>query len=214
MIAARNQTIERHYFERFCQAYSLPAGQLGYGDKPDVTLTGERRIGIEVTCFYLQSGSRIESMQRQRPLRLAVVEQAQALYLSISPKAVKPLNCISALTPLMPSPSAGQRSSRKNWSLWQSAFDLQGFFGHLPHSMHTARAPSGVGVFPLIEVCCGNPRLLCRGTTSSNPSPSSGESCELQSVSSGAHRAESYPPGSSLILVAGVPPCTRSRGIR
>ena len=44
MRAARNQIIERHYFERFRKAYPLPTGQLGYGDKPDVTLTGERTI--------------------------------------------------------------------------------------------------------------------------------------------------------------------------
>jgi hypothetical protein len=42
------------------------------GDKPDVTLTGERTIGIEVTRFYLQPGSSPESKQRQRPLRNAV----------------------------------------------------------------------------------------------------------------------------------------------
>jgi hypothetical protein len=40
--AARKTTreIERHYFERFCKAYALPAGSVTYGDKPDVTLTG------------------------------------------------------------------------------------------------------------------------------------------------------------------------------
>jgi hypothetical protein len=89
MRAARNQIIERHYFERFPKAYSLPTGQLGYGDKPDVTLAGERTIGIEVTRFYLQPGSRLESKQRQRPLRDAVVEQAQALYRAQGGKAVE-----------------------------------------------------------------------------------------------------------------------------
>jgi hypothetical protein len=89
MRAARNQSIERHYFERFRKAYSLPTGQLGYGDKPDVTLTGERTIGIEVTRFYLQPGSSLESKQRQRPLRDPVVEQAQALYRAQGGKAVE-----------------------------------------------------------------------------------------------------------------------------
>src|ERR1700730_14479544 len=69
MIAGRNQIIERHYFERFRKAYSVPTGQLGYGDKPDVTLTGEREIGIEVTRFYLQPGSCLERKQRPRPRR-------------------------------------------------------------------------------------------------------------------------------------------------
>lgn len=89
MRAARNQIIERHYFERFRKAYSLPTGQLGYGDKPDVTITGERTIGIEVTRFYMQPGSRLGSKQRQRPLRVAVVEQAQALYRTQGGKALK-----------------------------------------------------------------------------------------------------------------------------
>ena len=89
MRPARNQIIERHYFERFREAYSLPTGQLGYGDKPDVTLTGDRTIGIEVTRFYLQPGSRLESKQRQRPLRDAVVEQAQPLYRAQGGKAVE-----------------------------------------------------------------------------------------------------------------------------
>jgi hypothetical protein len=89
MRAARNQIIERHYFERFRKAYSLPTGQVAYGDKPDVTLTGERTIGIEVTRFYLQPGSRLESKQRQRPLRDAVVERAQALYRAQGGKAVE-----------------------------------------------------------------------------------------------------------------------------
>jgi hypothetical protein len=33
---------------------------------------------------------------------------------------------------------------------------------------------------PPCPECCRNPRSLCRGTRSSNPSPSSGESCELR----------------------------------
>jgi hypothetical protein len=89
MTTGRNQTIERHYFERFRNAYSLPTGQIDYGDKPDVTLTGERTIGIEVTRFYLRPGCRLESKQRQRPLRDAVVAQAQALYRVEGGKAVE-----------------------------------------------------------------------------------------------------------------------------
>jgi hypothetical protein len=82
-VTARRKTtteIERHYFERFRKAYPLPAGSVTYGDKPDVTLTGERTIGIEITRFYLQSGRAPHSEQQQRPLRDAVVSEAQALY--------------------------------------------------------------------------------------------------------------------------------------
>jgi len=72
--------IERHFFELFRQAYALPAGAISYGDKPDVTLIGQRTIGIEITRFYLQSGCIPFSEQQQRPLRYAVVSEAQALY--------------------------------------------------------------------------------------------------------------------------------------
>jgi hypothetical protein len=58
----------------------LPSKAINYGDKPDVTLTGERTIGIEITRFDLQSGRIPFSEQQQRPLRCAVVSEAQALY--------------------------------------------------------------------------------------------------------------------------------------
>jgi hypothetical protein len=65
--------IERHYFEQFRQTYPLPNGAFSYGDKPDVTLTAERKIGIEVTRFYLSPGGCADSDQRQQPLRTAIV---------------------------------------------------------------------------------------------------------------------------------------------
>jgi hypothetical protein len=61
--------VERHYFEQFRKAYPLQAGTIAYGDKPDVTQTGERTIGIEITRFYLQSGRVAFSEQQRRPLR-------------------------------------------------------------------------------------------------------------------------------------------------
>jgi hypothetical protein len=84
-----NSDIERHYFERFRKAYPLLEGTVAYGDKPDITLTGERKIGIEVTRFYLQSGSLPESEQRQRPLRTPSFQRHRR---SIAPKAAKALS--------------------------------------------------------------------------------------------------------------------------
>jgi hypothetical protein len=75
-----NSNIERYYFERFRKAYPLPEGAIAYGDKPDITLTSDRKIGIEVTHFYLQSGSLPDSEQRQRPLRAPIIAEAQRLY--------------------------------------------------------------------------------------------------------------------------------------
>jgi hypothetical protein len=72
--------IERYYFERFYAAYPLPDGILSYGDKPDVILRGEQKIGIEITNFFRQSGSLPQSEQRQKPWRTEIVATAQALY--------------------------------------------------------------------------------------------------------------------------------------
>ena len=74
------QAIERDYFERFSRIYQMPAGRPEYGDKPDVVLKGEGTIGIEITRLYVQSGHSQASEQKQRPLREAVVSQAQKLY--------------------------------------------------------------------------------------------------------------------------------------
>src|SRR6516165_1965971 len=56
----------------------------------------------------------------------------------------------------------------------------------------TRAEPSGGIVYepantPQCPECSGNPRLLCRGTSSSNPSPSSEESANHQSLSGGAY---------------------------
>jgi hypothetical protein len=76
---SKNNT-ERHYFEKFHQAVQLPDGAVSYGDKPDVIIHGTRKIGIEITNFFLKTGSHPDSEQRQRPLRAPIIEQARNLY--------------------------------------------------------------------------------------------------------------------------------------
>jgi hypothetical protein len=75
-----NRDIERHYFEMFLKDYPLPRGTITYDDSPDVILEGERRIGIEITNFFLEEGSLSESEQAQRKLRDKVVSEAQRVY--------------------------------------------------------------------------------------------------------------------------------------
>jgi hypothetical protein len=94
--------IERHYFERFRKAYALPAGAFTYGDKPDVTLASEQTIGIEITRFYLQPGSAPYSEQRQRPLRTAVLSQAQALYRADGGKKIELTIAFDPAEPITP----------------------------------------------------------------------------------------------------------------
>jgi hypothetical protein len=108
-VTARRKTtteIERHYFERFRKAYALPAGSVTYRDKPVVTLTGERTIGIEITRFYLQSGHAPHSEQRQRPLRKAVVSEAQGLHRA---KGGKRIELTIAFDPARPITSLRRR---------------------------------------------------------------------------------------------------------
>src|SRR5262245_32722690 len=72
--------IERYYFEMFSRDYPLPIGNIDYGDKPDVILKGERKIGIEITNFFLEDGNLPESEQVQRKARERVVSEAQRIY--------------------------------------------------------------------------------------------------------------------------------------
>jgi hypothetical protein len=74
---------ERHYFRQFQRAYMMPKGVVIDDDsqeKPDVIIAGIRKLGIEITHFYLQSGSLVESEQRQTRYRTEVVAEAQKLY--------------------------------------------------------------------------------------------------------------------------------------
>lgn len=97
-----NKEIERHYFERFRKAYALPAGAVSYGDKPDVTLAGARTIGIEITRFYLQSGHVPFSEQQQRPLRAAVMSEAQDIYRRNGGKNIELTIAFEARRPITP----------------------------------------------------------------------------------------------------------------
>lgn len=90
-VAARtlsNHKIEEHYFERFRKVYTLPPGVICYGDKPDVWIKGCRTIGVEITRFFLQSGSIRESEQVQRQYRDDVVTAAHKRYLASSGKGI------------------------------------------------------------------------------------------------------------------------------
>jgi hypothetical protein len=75
-----NKEIEKYYFEMFRRDYPLPIGSIDYGDKPDVILNGERKIGIEITNFFLEKGNLPESEQIQREAREKIVSEAQRIY--------------------------------------------------------------------------------------------------------------------------------------
>ena len=82
MAKRSNQDREQYYFGMFRRDYQLPEGTIVHGDKPDVIVEGKRKIGIEITNFFLESGALSESEQVQRKAREAVVSNAQQVYLS------------------------------------------------------------------------------------------------------------------------------------
>jgi hypothetical protein len=89
MAKPSNDEIQRHYFEQFRKVWPLPDGSVKYGDKPDVIVHGTRKIGIEITCFFLQSGKLPESEQRQRLLRDAVIAESHRLYKTGGGKSIE-----------------------------------------------------------------------------------------------------------------------------
>ena len=84
-----NQEIERHYFNMFRTDYPLPDGMIDHGDKPDFILEAERKIGIEMTQFFLDKGELPESEQVQSKARNAVVSQAQRIYQAEGGKGIE-----------------------------------------------------------------------------------------------------------------------------
>jgi hypothetical protein len=100
MARLSNDKIERRYFEKFRQVYQLPDGIVVYGDKPDVKIVGARKIGVEMTSFFLKSGSLFDSEQRQRPLRAKIVNQAQTLYRAAGGKNIEVTFSFDGNTPI------------------------------------------------------------------------------------------------------------------
>lgn len=80
MAKPTQKEIEAYYFAKFKNYYSLPIGDIVHGDRPDFILYGERKIGIEVTSFYLTDGKSFKSEQYQEQLRELVVSKAQSVY--------------------------------------------------------------------------------------------------------------------------------------
>ncbi len=75
-----NQEIEKYYFEQFAKDFTLPNGELQYGDKPDVIICGAINIGIEIANLYLADGADEASEQVQRQRREKVIKLAEADY--------------------------------------------------------------------------------------------------------------------------------------
>src|SRR5689334_19927784 len=83
------QGIERHILSEFSKAYNnFPEGAIKHGDKPDTILLGPRKVGIEITGFYLVDGGRPNSERQQKLRRDRVTEEARKQYLAAGGKAI------------------------------------------------------------------------------------------------------------------------------
>ena len=89
MARKSKQEIEQHYFRMFSRDYPLPDGTITHGDKPDVILEGERKIGIEITNLFIDKGELSESEQVQSKARDAVVSEGQRIYLAKSGEQIE-----------------------------------------------------------------------------------------------------------------------------
>ena len=102
VVRPSNDKIERHYFKQFSKLFPLPDGDVAYRDKPDVIIHGTRKVGIEMTNFFVQSGIRPESEQRQRPLREKTIAEAHKLYLAGGGKNIELTFGFDKATPIVP----------------------------------------------------------------------------------------------------------------
>lgn len=84
----------------FRRDYQLPEGTIIHGDKPDVILKGGRKLGIEITNFFLEDGALPESEQIQRKAREAVVSKAQKIYLDNGGKRIELSFSFDKLSPI------------------------------------------------------------------------------------------------------------------
>jgi len=101
MARRSNQDIERHYFKQFMTHFPLPSGEPQYGDKPDVILHGERRIGVEIANLYLVDGHDSASEQIQRNFRKEVLKKAQARYVADGGKSIELSVTFDATHPIL-----------------------------------------------------------------------------------------------------------------
>lgn len=85
----KKQAVEKFHFNLFRDNYSLPPGRIEYGDRPDVVIHGDRKIGIEIARVYKEDGRNPRSEQMQRGDRQKVIEQAERNFLSLGGRKIE-----------------------------------------------------------------------------------------------------------------------------
>jgi hypothetical protein len=85
----KKQAAEKNHFDSFRDNFKLPPGRIEYGDKPDVVIHGDRKIGIEIARIYKVDGRDPHSEQLQRRDRQKVVEQAERNFLSLGGRKIE-----------------------------------------------------------------------------------------------------------------------------
>ena len=124
-----NKEIEQYYFDNFAKQYSVPAGTIGYGDKPDITIkAGDQTIGIEITNFYIVDGVDPTNEQRQAPLREKVAKEAHWIYKTKGGKNIElsfDFHCIADINGLPQKIADFVRTieDRESGSIWRQEFE-------------------------------------------------------------------------------------------
>lgn len=112
-----NRNKEAYYFEMFRKDYQLPLGTLEASDRPDIILNGQRRIGIEITNFYLDDGALPSSEQVQRKARQGAILQAEQSYLTNGGKKLAISFSFDKAFPIQDVRELSQRVARLGWDV-------------------------------------------------------------------------------------------------
>lgn len=91
---------EKRYFDMFREHYPIPCGDVEYGDKPDIIINGNRKIGIELTNLYHDDGRDLNSEQVQHRLRKKIISTAHKMYRSHGGKDIELSFCFDKNNPI------------------------------------------------------------------------------------------------------------------
>ncbi|MDB5159665.1 MAG: hypothetical protein JWR50_4372 [Mucilaginibacter sp.] len=77
-----NKAAEQFYLEKFKKSHRhFPQGEVSEHESPDFLVDdGKKKVGIEVTGFYRESGSESSPLQKRKKIRQKVIDRAQILF--------------------------------------------------------------------------------------------------------------------------------------
>lgn len=89
MTRPSQKEIEQRYFQEFVNHFAVPDGRVIFDDMPDVIISGNETIGIEIANLYKQDVRDSLAEQVQIKHRDKVIKLAELLYLASNTKRIK-----------------------------------------------------------------------------------------------------------------------------